>query len=385
MLRRFISALVWRYCIVYVLVSCCYLATAESGQCADGLTLEYRGKVRVDVDRTVDQDGKAFQIVGLSGITNLGNDRYASVMDNSNHVVALKITCKDDGTIAAATVLGGLTVPTSRDYEGIAYTNPTRHSVFLSNEATPPPPALYEYNLKTGALMQTVAMPTVFNHQVDNRGLESLTRRPDGKEMWTANEEALTADGPLSTISTGTMVRLVRFVVNGDSVQPAEQYAYNVEPIHTGLGKPYSSGLSDLCELTDGMLLTLERSAIEGLPVFETRIYQVDFSGATDVSRGALADGLIGQSYLPVKKTLLLKSVKIGENLEGLCLGPKLPNGNQVLLGVVDSGDPISKNTVVAFELIAPTPLPMGMILGGAGGALVAVVTVATLARRKKS
>src|SRR5262249_39170347 len=159
--------------------------------------------------------------------------------------------------------------PTSRDYEGIAYTNPTRFSVFLSNEATPPPPALYEYSLKTGELLQTVAMPAAFIHQVDNRGLESLTRRPDGKEMWTANEEALTCDGPLSTMRAGTVVRLVRFVVNSNSVQPAEQYAYNVEPIHPGLGKPYSSGLSDLCELTDGTLLTLERSAIEGLPVFE--------------------------------------------------------------------------------------------------------------------
>ncbi len=203
--------------------------------------------------------------------------------------------------------------------------------------------------------------------------------------MWTANEEALTADGPLATSSTGTVIRLVRFVVNGDSVQPAEQYAYNVEPIHPGLGKPYSSGLSDLCELEDGTLLTLERSAIEGLPIFQTRIYQVDFSGATDVSRGALADGLIGKTYTPVKKTELLKTFKIGENLEGLCAGPKLPNGNQVLLGVVDSGDPVSKNTIVSFELIAPSPLPMGMILGGAGGSLVAIVTVAALARRKKS
>jgi hypothetical protein len=180
-------------------------------------------------------------------------------------------------------------------------------------------------------------------------------------------------------------VRLVRFVVNGNDVQPAEQYAYNVEPIHPGLGKPYSSGLSDLCELADGTLLTLERSAVEGLPVFQTRIYQVDFSGATDVSRGVLADGLIGQQYTPVKKTLLLKSATIGENLEGICVGPKLANGNQVILGVVDSGDPVSKNTIVAFELSATTPLPMGVILGGAGGSFLAIATAAALARRKNS
>ncbi len=111
-------------------------------------------------------------------------------MDNSNHLVFFKATFKDDGTIDEVKITGGHTIPTSRDYEGIAYTGQERNSVFLSNEATPPPPALYEYSLdKDAKLLQTVAMPAVFKTQVDNRGLESLTRRADGKEMWTANEE----------------------------------------------------------------------------------------------------------------------------------------------------------------------------------------------------
>lgn len=352
---------------------------------AGPMTLEYRGKVRLSVDSASDQNGHPFKIVGLSGITSLGGDKYAAVMDNSNHVVFLNVTFKDDGSIAAANVTGGLTVATSRDYEGIAYTNSNRNSVFLSNEATPPPPALYEYSLETGKLLQTVDMPKVFVHQVDNRGLESHTRRTDGQEMWTANEEALTVDGDASTNAKGTVVRLVRLAVSGNTVTPAQQYAYNVEPIHTGIGKPFCSGLSDLVVLSDGTLLTLERSAIEGLPVFETRIYQTDFNGATDVSQGALADGLIGQTYTPVKKTQLFASFKIGENLEGLCVGPQLPNGNHVLLGVVDSGDPKSQNTLVAFELIESNPLPMNIIFGAAGGAtaLILLITIVAISRRK--
>jgi len=347
------------------------------------LTLEYRGKIHLSEETTTDQYGKSFKIEGLSGVSSCGGDRYASVMDNSNHVVFLSVSFKQDGSIDKAKVTGGLSVPTSRDYEGIAYTNANRNSVFLSNEATPPPPALYEYSLATGKLLQTLAMPPVFMHQVDNRGLESLTGRPDGKEMWTANEEALSVDGPVSSRSAGTVVRLVQFVVAEDLLKPTHQYAYVVAPIHAGLGEPVQSGLSDLVVLPDGTLLTLERSAIEGLPIFETRIYQVDFTGATDVSQGSLAAGLQGQNYTPVKKKLLLSTTKIGENLEGLCLGPELSADHRALLGVVDSGDPVSKNTLVAFELIEPAPLPTATIAAGAGAAALLLMLIVGLSRRR--
>ena len=92
-----------------------------------------------------------------------------------------------------------------------------------------------------------------------------------------------------------------------------------------------------------------------------------------------------GQNYTPVGKKPLFVSSKIGENLEGLCLGPTLPNGNRVLLGVVDNGDPISKNTLVAFELADPAPWPMAAIYAAAGGgALILVVLVIVISRRRQ-
>jgi Esterase-like activity of phytase len=371
------------------LVCALVLARAPTASAADQsktYSLDYRGKVQLGTDKATDQNGAKFTITGMSGIAYGFENHYVVVMDNSNRLVFLKITFKDDGTIDQASVTGGHTVPTSRDYEGVAYTGQERNSVFLSSEETPPPPAVYEYSLdKSAKLLQTVGMPAVFKTQVDNRGLESLTRRPDGKEMWTANEEALTADGPVSSQTTGTVVRLVRLNVQGDKVTPAQEYAYIVEPTHRGVGQPVCSGLSDLVELPDGTLLTLERSAMEGLPIFETRIYQVDFTGATDISQGDLAHGLKGQTYTPVGKKQLFASSRIGENLEGLCLGPKLPNGNQLLVGVVDNGDPVSKNTVVSFELADPAPLPMTVLLGAGGGvlALCFVLVLSRLRHRK--
>ncbi len=339
-----------------VLAFATLIALGGVASAAEPYTLTYRGKVHLTADNTTDQNGATFKIGGLSGVTYLGGDRYAAVMDNSNRFVFLEVKFKDDGVITSGSVVGGQTVPTARDYEGIVYTDAARNSVFLSNEATPPPPAIYEYSLgKKAELLQTVKLPAVFEHQVDNRGLESLTRRADGKEMWTANEEALTVDGGASTKDHGTIVRLQRLAVDGNTVTPAQEYAYPVDPIHSVLaGEPVCSGLSDLVVLPDGTLLTLERSAVAGLPPFQTRIYQVDFAGATDISQGELAGELIGRSYTPVKKMQLYSSSAIAENLEGLCLGPKLASGNWAVLGVVDNGDPLSKNTLVSFELTLP-------------------------------
>jgi hypothetical protein len=108
--------------------------------------------------------------------------------------------------------------------------------------------------------------------------------------------------------------------------------------------------------MPDGTLLTLERSVVVATPIFLNRIYETSFAGATDVSVGALANGLTGQSYTPVGKQLLWSGAadnSAGQNLEGLALGPRLANGSWILLGVVDDNpaddDTLSANTVVAF------------------------------------
>ena len=106
-------------------------------------TLTFLSKQQLQQERTTDQSGASFTITGLSGITYRGGSQYTAVMDNSNKLVNLDVKLNADGNIAAASVTGGVSVATLRDYEGIAYTNAQRNSVFISNEATPPPPALF--------------------------------------------------------------------------------------------------------------------------------------------------------------------------------------------------------------------------------------------------
>jgi hypothetical protein len=159
---------------------------------------------------------------------------------------------------------------------------------------------------------------------------------------------------------------LLKMSVAGNTVTAGPQYAYVTEPIHSTstLGNP-QSGLSDLVAMPDGTVLALERSVAVTTPIYLNRVYEVDFDGATDVSVGDPAAGLIGQNgnYTPVAKELVWSGAadgSSGQNLEGLTLGPQLANGSWVLLGVVDDGnnngtdnDPLSVNTVVAFTATA--------------------------------
>jgi hypothetical protein len=283
--------------------------------------------------------------------------RFISGEQNHDNIVRFDVTFNANGGIAGIANVVNIPINAHYDFEGIAYTNAARNSVFLSEENGP---AVREINLANGQLLQSITMPSipsVFANRRDNRGFESLTRTRDGTTMWTGNEEALSVDGPSSTDALGSVVRLLKLNVSGNAVTAGPQYAYRVSPIHSTNG-PSRSGLNDLCVMPDGTLLSLERSAATGPPGFFNRIFEINFAGATDVSVGAAANALAGNPYTLVGKEQLWSDTingPGGQNFEGLGLGPLLPNGKWAMLGVIDSSDGGSDNTVVAFSAEANT------------------------------
>lgn len=302
----------------------------------------------------------AFGATGLSGITHAGGESYWAVRDNSNQVLHLQISVSPAGTISSATIASGVTLSQTRDFEGIALGG--GGTVLLAEEGTP---GVHQYDLASGNYIASLPTPAVFSNRVANFGFESLARSGDGSTVWTANEEALSVDGPRSTAAAGSVVRLLRFDTSGADATAGAQYAYVTDPIHSAGGSD-RSGLVDLVVLPDGRLLALERSAAQALPALVNRIYEIDLAGATDVSGIA---GLIGESYTPVTKRLLWQGTAdglFGQNLEGLALGPQLAPGTYALVGVIDDGDPVSSNSVVTFELTG-VPEPGGLALLGVG------------------
>jgi len=299
----------------------------------------------------------------LSGVTYLGpaetagKHLFAAVQDSGGRLITMEVTLNPAGAITSAVAIESLTLAHGLDFEGAAYTNAARNSVFLAEEDNP---GVREYDLSTGNLLQVVSIPSVFTNIRNNRGFESLTRNLAGTRMWTGNEEALTVDGPLANLNQGTVVRLLELNVVENSVTAGKQYAYEVDPIHAGSSTSTEtrSGLVELVVLPDGTLLAMERSLASSFnpPPFQNRIYTIDFAGATDVSVAPFATGLIGKTYTPVGKELLWSGAAgggFGQNLEGLTLGPRLDENSWVLIGVVDDGDMLSTNTVVSFVVTA--------------------------------
>jgi hypothetical protein len=315
------------------------------------------------VNHTVLTPPGGVTVAEMSGVTYVGPvgglHRFIAAEETHGELLQFDVSFTAVGGISAVSNITALPISYTQDFEGIAYTNPTRNSVFLSHENGP---GVREVSLATGAGSQTVTVPSVFTapgNKRPNLGFESLTRTLDGTAMWTANEQALTVDGPEATSSAGTPIRLLKMNVAGNSVSVGPQYAYHVEPIHgsSSFGSP-QSGLSDLAAMPDGTLLALERSVafLASPSTYLNRIYEIDFDAATDVSLGPTAGGLIGQSYTPVSKSLVWSGPAdggSGQNMEGFALGPQLANGSWVLLGVVDNGDGFSGNTIVAFTATA--------------------------------
>ncbi|MEZ6101053.1 MAG: esterase-like activity of phytase family protein [Pirellulaceae bacterium] len=285
--------------------------------------------------------------------------RFWAVQDSGGQAVAIDVTFGADGTLLSAKVNQSVSLPPAWDGEAITFLGPDRSRLLVSDETSP---QLMEVDVGVGFTGKSVPLPAIYSNIRHNRGIESLSRAPGGHSIWTANEEALVGDGDLATDATGTIVRLQQFDDLGDSLIAQEQYAYPVDPIHASQGDNDAtrSGLVDLVAFDSG-LLALERSLASSLipPPYESRVYLLDFANATNVATSEYASGLIGTTYTPVAKILLWSGPAgggLGQNLEGLALGPQLPNGNSVLLGIVDNGDPLSSNSLIAFELSGVSP-----------------------------
>ena len=197
-----------------------------------------------------------------------------------------------------------------------------------------------------------------------NLGFEGLALAPDGAVFYTANEEALAQDGPIATLAAGTDVRIVEYRSGDRGFRPGREAVYRTERI---FAEPVPStafadnGVSAMLWvrgiLADFDLLAMERSFATGVGN-DVTIYGVQLGEAEDVSRlDRLPSPFTGRL---AGKTPLANMAQLGiaaDNLEGLALGPTLPNGRRSLLVISDDNfsafDPPQVNQFILFELDA--------------------------------
>jgi len=244
----------------------------------------------------------------------------------------------------------------SLDPEGIALS--PKGTVFISSEGVPSQgiaPFIREFDRKTGQQQQSLQIPERYlpNDNTeeeqpprgiqDNLGFESLTFElgslgaagGDPFRLFTATESALFQDSLPPDSEQGTRIRLMHYLI-GNIARPmvVTEHVYLLDPATSGAT---SNGLTELMTVdTGGHFLSLERTY--GLLGGGAKIYQVATSAATDTSGIATLKGDISRIDA-VKKKLVLDLSTLGiylDNLEGMTLGPRLPDGTKSLLLVSD-------------------------------------------------
>ncbi|MEH2381957.1 MAG: esterase-like activity of phytase family protein [Nostoc sp.] len=327
---------------------------------------------------------KKTEVGGLSGITyDAKNNLYYVISDDRGQKAPARFyTLKIDLSkgllqkggvipVSVTTLLNEnaqIFRPGETDTEAIALTN--QATVFISSEGDAGKlinPFIKEFSLSSGREIKTLPIPNKFLPDKtskqgirNNLAFESLTITPDKKHIFTATENALIQDGVAAKPNIGSPCRILQYNLLNN--QPEKEFLYQTEPVAPFLnliGK-FASGLPDLLALDNqGHFLSLERS-FTGLG-FAISLFQVSLEGADDIHKVDSLLAVHSKNIQPVKKKLLLDLRTLDillDNIEGLTIGAKLPDGQQSLILVSDNNfNSLQRTQILAFKIEIETPL----------------------------
>jgi 3-phytase len=127
------------------------------------------------------------------------------------------------------------------------------------------------------------------------------------------------------------------------------QWVYWTDPVLEPSSIFSVNGLDELLAVNNEFLIAMERSFSVGGTATGTgnsiKLYKVALPGATDVNGDW---SIAGRQVRPAEKTLLLDLDTLGiplDNVEGMTLGPTLPDGRRALVLVSDNNFAASQFT----------------------------------------
>ena len=199
-----------------------------------------------------------------------------------------------------------------------------------------------------------------------NYNFESLAFDSIRQYLWTIPESTLRKDGQPATPQNGLANRLRLMRLNWGKMKEdsnkeeySEQvsskkdsrymttYAYQMDqPSTHKKADIYVMGVSELCALPDGQLLVLEREAfipkIKIGAFCKCKLYLINPLNSEEFSmkeKFSSDTPFLKKRLLTEWKTGLSLSKRSFANNEGMCLGPKLEDGSQVVILLSDSQD----------------------------------------------
>jgi hypothetical protein len=227
------------------------------------------------------------------------------------------------------------------------------------------PPFVRLYSLD-GRFLRELPVPSPFQPTADqssgvrlNLAFESAGISPNCRHLFTATENALYQDGPAATTANGSPARIMRYDLRRNTLD--RQWVYETDPVAEPPvpATQFSvNGIDDLLPLDDEHLIAMERSFSVGAPGTGNKIklYDVSLAGATNVNGAFSLAGRLDRIRF-ARKHLLLDLDALGiplDNVEGMTLGPRLPDGRQSLVLVSDNNFAVSQFTQFLLFAVGP-------------------------------
>jgi hypothetical protein len=279
---------------------------------------------------------------------------------DSVQFISVKNLLQKDGTVFPDSKKDAFHTP---DPEGIRY-NPRTNQLIWSSEGERITkkdtiilvnPSVNIISTK-GAYIDSFVLPSNMRMQLTQNGprqngaFEGLSFSNNYKKLLVNVEEPLFEDGPRAGLKdSSAWIRIIRFDVK--KKKPEAQFAYEIDPVAYPPNPPGAfkiNGVPDILALNKNQILIIERSFSSGRKPSTIKVYLAE-AAAQDISRYSSLKNI---SFHPIQKRLLLNMDDLGvyiDNVEGLTLGPKLPNGNQTLIFVSDNN--FSKEEITQFFL----------------------------------
>jgi hypothetical protein len=243
-------------------------------------------------------------------------------------------------------------------------------NLFISEEYGP---WVCEFDRRNGRRLRTFDIPKKFliakpsgdgkkelpphntSGRVSNRGFESLAISPDGSKLYALLQSPLIQDGGVGR--KGVNVRLLEIPVKDGKMR---ELVYQMD---SG-----QYGINEILAINDHEFLVLERDHLEGKKAKFKRLFKIDVTGATDVSKvESLPETGLPEGVKPVAKKLFLDLLdpalgvagpELPAKLEGLAFGPDLPDGRRLLLMTTDNDFIATEPTVIFAFAVDAADLP---------------------------
>ena len=274
-----------------------------------------------------------------SGITYLGHDNYAVVSDKGRagfYTLHIDINSRTGEISKVDRVRFVEMTGRNADFEDIAYV-PEDKNLWVASEQKS---EIFEVKADGSLTGRHLPLPKVFRQASKALGIEALTYDSHNRLFWTVNEGPLNGDG--ETAKPGTRVKQKLRLTSTAPNRTPTQYLYVMdEPTASEKGSKYAMGVSAVTAINATQLLVLEREFY----VPETRLgafVKCKLFLVKPDTRSVISSSLTQTE--PLHKTLVCQwSTKLGllnfslANYEGMCLGPTLNDGSQVIVLIADS------------------------------------------------